>query len=420
VYSLGSAMTRQFYEEQRVASSQGTSRVAIMELRRDISRAGLFGSPNADLEPTCDTNLPTLPKLTGGTGPMGAFQYYADYDQSAVFDLALNPDVHADRLRILTSLYLTDQLLVHSAGTDSAGNSGGAIVLQAGNQAYRRTFSWGQPAGPFTGSTATAPDYLTGDLGWDSNWSGATASWYGIAQKGARAFQTGSVLHIETDHGRHFFRSVFGKDGITQGEVRLRITPPLPLGTACLPGAAEGATVAPLQWVEYAVVDPFVDAQAGAGFMDFSGMFSTTLSTSSPTYNIPGAGGGMFEESNRVLVRRVLDAATGNVRFSSTQVIAEFVSNFQVSFLIDTTSGTATPTLTASSNENTINDDPQQVRSVIIDLGIRSPLEDPTIDTSWTPDGGTRFNVNDTQTGAARVRNMRIEIPVMNVARRNL
>jgi len=419
VYSLGSAMTRQFYEEQRVASSQGTSRVAIMELRRDISRAGLFGSPNADLEPTCDTNLPTLPKLTGGTGPMGAFQYYADYDQSSVFDLALNPNVHADRLRILTSLYLTDQLLVHSAGTDSAGNRGGAIVLQAGNQAYRRTFSWGQPAGPFTGSTATAPDYLTGDLGWDASWSGATASWYGIAQKGARAFQTGSVLHIETDHGRHFFRSVFAKDGITQGEVRLRVTPPLPLGTACLPGRAEGATVAPLQWVEYAVVDPFEPSHVEAEFMDFSGLFSDSLLPSDPVYNIPAAAS-TFETSNRVLIRRVLDAADGSPRHSSTQVIAEFVSNFQVSFLIDTTSGTATPTLTASSNENTINDNPEQVRSVIIDLGIRSPLEDPTIDTSWTPDGGTRFNVNATQTGAARVRNMRIEIPVMNVARRNL
>jgi prepilin-type N-terminal cleavage/methylation domain-containing protein len=45
VYSLGSAMSKQFYEEQRLATAQGASRVAIMELRRDISRAGLFGTP---------------------------------------------------------------------------------------------------------------------------------------------------------------------------------------------------------------------------------------------------------------------------------------------------------------------------------------------------------------------------------------
>ena len=58
---------------------------------------------------------------------------------------------------------------------------------------------------------------------------------------------------------------------------------------------------------------------------------------------------------------------------------------------------------------------------MIIELGIRNPLEDPSVEfMPILPDGGTRFEVNDSQKGAARVRNMRIEIPVMNVARRNL
>ncbi|MGB5313627.1 MAG: hypothetical protein WBN38_16265, partial [Polyangiales bacterium] len=76
------------------------------------------------------------------------------------------------------------------------------------------------------------------------------------------------------------------------------------------------------------------------------------------------------------------------------------------------------PNLQASRDTNTINGSPQQVRSVIIDLGIRNPLEDPNVEPN--PDGGTRFNVSNAQTGAARVRNLRIEVPVMNVARRNL
>ena len=413
VYSLGSAMSKQFYEEQRTASSQGTSRVAIMELRRDISRAGLFGSPNGTREPTCDSTPPSLPLLGGGSGPMGAFQYYADEDQAVLNPQGTNTGVFADRLRILTSLYLTDQLLVHSAG------SGGAtVVLQSGNQAYRRTFSWGQTAGPFT--SGQQPTYLDGDLGWDSAWGGETASWKGIAQKGARAFQTGSVLHIETPEGRHFFRSVFGKDGNTEDEVRMQITPPLPLGTACLPGAAEGSTISPLQWVEYAVVDPFDANQVGSDFMDFDGMFYIDLDPSNPSFTLHDAGATPLEAPNRVLVRRVLDSTTGNVRPNSTQVVAEFVSNFRVSFLIDTTSGSSTASITGSSNENTINSTPEQVRSVIIDLGIRSPIEDPTIPYSTNTDAGTRFDVDDTQQGSARVRHMHIEIPVMNVARRNL
>jgi hypothetical protein len=418
VYSLGAAMSRQFYEEQRVAIAQGTSRVAIMELRRDISRAGLYGSPNGGLESTCDTVPPTLPRLGGGTGPMGAFQYYADEDLAVLDPNNLNSNIHADRLRILTSLYLSDQLLVHSASI-----AGDVIVLQTGNQAYRRTFSWGQVAEPFT--SGAPPKYLTGALDWNSAWSSETASWKGIAQKGARAFQTGSVLHIETPEGRHFFRSVFGKKGNTQNEVRIEIDPVLPIGTACLPGAAEGATIAPLQWVEYAVVDPFDAAEVGADFMDWEGVFFIDTSPGNPALALRDAGASSFEAPNRVLVRRALDSSTGAVRLNSTQVVAEFVSNFQVSFLLDTTSGTLTPTisgdpLTGSSDESTINANPQQVRAVIIELGIRSPIEDPTVDYGSMTDAGTRFEVDDAQTGSARVRQMRIEIPVMNVARRNL
>jgi len=421
MYSLGAAMSRQFYEEQRVGTSQGTSRVAIMELRRDISRAGLFGSPNGGLESTCDATAPTLPKLGGGTLPMGAIQYYADEDTAVLDRETANAGVHADRLRVLTSLYLTDQLLVHSAST-----AGDVIVLQDGNQAYRRTFSWGQTAGPFT--SGAAPKYLTGDLDWNSAWAGETASWKGIAQNGARAFQTGSVLHIETPEGRHFFRSVFGKKGNTQNEVRIELdsSDPLPVGTACLPGAAEGATIAPLQWVEYAVVDPYDDTEVGGDFMDMASVFFIGTDPNNPAANLASDGGvSTFELPNRVLVRRILDSSSGNVRLNSTQVIAEFVSNFQVSFVLDTGSGTGSAAVSENSHtgtrdEATINANPQQVRSVIIELGIRNPLEDATVDYASMTDAGTRFEVDTAQAGSARVRKMRIEIPLMNVARRNL
>lgn len=422
VYSLGAAMSKQFYEEQRLATSQGMSRAAIMELRRDISRAGLFGSPNGTLEPTCDAAPPSLPLLTGSTGPLGAFQYYPDYDLTSTLDPGgKNPGVHADRLRVLTSLYLTDQLLL-----DSASNAGDVVVIQSGNQAYRRTFAWGQSAGPFT--SGSAPTYLQGSLDWDSAWAGQTASWQGVGQKGARAFQTGSLLHVETPEGRHFFRSVFGRTGNTQDEVRITITPPLPVGTACLPGAAEGATVAPLQWVEYAIVDPFNTNEVGADFFNFDGMFYIDLDPANPSFQLKNTTANDLRESpNLVLVRRILDANTGNVQPSTTQVVAEFVTSFRVSFVFDANSGTTSAPLLSSGPEtgtaaqSTVNSNPEQVRAVIIELGVRNPIEDPSVEfMPILPDGGTRFEVNDAQKGSARVRNMRIEIPVMNVARSNL
>lgn len=349
---------------------------------------------------------------------MGAFQYYADEDTSSTLDpSANNTGVHADRLRVLTSLYLTDQLLVHS--TDIAGD---VVVLQSGNQAYRRSFAWGQTAGPFT--SGSAPSYLSGNLGWDAAWGGETASWKGIAQKGARAFQTGSILHIETPEGRHFFRSVFQKSGNTQDEVRIQVTPSLPVGTACLPGAAEGATLAPLQWVEYAVVNPFDASEVGTDFFDFDGMFYIDLDPTNPAFNLKNTSASDLRESpNLVLVRRILDSTNGNVRPNTTQVVAEFVTNFDVSFLVDNKSNPGdAPSLAIEDRttgaETDINSAPEKVRAVIINLGIRNPLEDS--DVEYQADGGTRFEVNANQAGAARVRNMRIEIPVMNVARRNL
>jgi prepilin-type N-terminal cleavage/methylation domain-containing protein len=416
VYSLGAAMSEQFYEEQRTATSQGSSRAAIMELRRDVSRAGLFGSPNARLESRCETGDPELPQLGGGNITMGAFQYYPDADLGV-----LDPDgdnasqgVRADRLRVLTSLYLTDQLLV-----DSVSPEGTTVILQTSNQAYRRTFAWGQAAGPFTGA---APDYLQGNLGWDAAWGGEAASWKGIGQKGARAFQTGSVLHIESPEGYHFFRTVFGKADNAQNQVRLLVSPALPVATACLPGAGEGSTVAPLQWVEYALVDAFQSASLGANFMNFGAIFDVANTNASLVANFDSAGEEVLRETRNVmLVRRILDPATGNERPNTTQVLAEFVSNFEVSFRVDRRSGTNQPPLIETETDGTvINANPEQVRSVLISLGIRSPIEDPSIPFAAVTGANTRFEVNPDEKGSARVRHIRIEIPVMSVARRNL
>ena len=101
--------------------------------------------------------------------------------------------------------------------------------------------------------------------------------------------------------------------------MRLRINPALPVGTACLPGAAEGATIAPLQWVEYAVVDPFDDTEVSADFMDFEGMFYIDLDPTNPAYELKDAGASPFEAPNRVLVRRSSIRRLETSRLNSTQ-----------------------------------------------------------------------------------------------------
>ncbi|MGB5811100.1 MAG: prepilin-type N-terminal cleavage/methylation domain-containing protein [Polyangiales bacterium] len=429
VYALGSAMSEQFFVEQRVASAQAASRVAIMDLRHDISRAGLFGTPNGSLQlgvggvqrvdATCGGLLPQLPLLDGAAGVLGAFQYYANEDIAVLDPSGANTGARSDRLRILTSLYLTEQLLI-----DSTNSAGDMLVLQAGNQAYRRTFGWGSSA--TTPAAGAAPNYLNGTPNWNAAFA-IGSDWDGLGMMGARAFQSGSVLHIESPEGRHFYRTVFGKGPNANNEVRLRIADALPIGTGCLPGAAGGATVSPLQWVEYAVIDPFDNANPDGIFAEFDGVFSGDL-TAGPAFatiqNYNEAD--LLESPNRVLVRRLLNANDGTIMPNSTQVIAEFVAHFEVTFVMDLTSGqTPAPTrtvdyveLTGAAAEAAVNASPHQVRSVVIDLGIRSPLEDPSLE--FNPNLPTRFETNAAGRGSARVRRIRIEVPVEAIARRNL
>ena len=152
------------------------------------------------------------------------------------------------------------------------------------------------------------------------------------------------MLHIESPEGYHFFRTVFGKADNAQNQVRLSVSPALPVATACLPGAGEGATVAPLQWVEYALVDAFQSASLGASFMNFGAIFDVANTNASLVSNFDSAGEEVLRETRNVmLVRRILDPATGNEWPNTTQVLAEFVSNFEVSFRVDRRSGTNQP-----------------------------------------------------------------------------
>ena len=414
VYSLGATMSEHFFKEHRISSSQSASRSAILQLRSDIARAGLFGTPNANLERTCDATVPQLPDdINGGTLPMGTFQYHFNEDRGVLDPNNQNPQARFDRLRVLTSLYSTDALTVASA------NPGGTVVVfRNDDQAFRRMFAWGL--------AADSAAYLTGTLG-----AGAPNTWQGVAATGARSFQNGSVLHIETPEGRHFFRMLAAAGttgGVPIASVDATLTMPLPVGTACLPGAAEGSMAAPLQWVEYQVVDPFdTNGDGTPDFMVLNGVFQGTTNPSAEAAALTADQ--LIESPNLVLIRRVLNAQNGNPLPGTTQILAEFVAHFAVDFVIDTTSGqipspqpTAFARLQGLPAEVQVNPNPQQVRTVIVTLGIRAPMEEPNVVFAAGPAGQPpmTFEVDPAQRGAARVRTVSIEIPVTNVGWRNL
>ncbi len=422
VYAVSGALNRQFFEQQRIATTQGAAQIALEEIRHDIMRAGLFGSPNASLEKgtsstvsavkgkSCDPTPMELDKLGTGTMPVTAFQYYYDVDTSVVDPGGFN-GTRADRLRIVGNTMTSDRYVIEEYDAD--GTAGRIYVrLEEESQAFRRSFLYGYASTglpiPFrTGTNDTQFNALIG------------------------AFNPRAIVHIETPEGNHFFRRVLRGPVFTAGLVtgHLELADPLPVKTACLPGVARGSTIAPLTWLEYLVASPD-GAEVPGAFMEFQGIWYLPTITEDPLLPPPEAS--ELEETNAVLVSRQLAPDTGAPVLFTTRVLAEWVADFRISFLIDTNSGTALPPnlelrdhTTSPTAEEVINGNPtpapEQVRVVIVDLALRNPVEDPSLP-FVSADGGalTRYEVDSTQKGSSRVRHAHIEIPMRNLAGRNL
>ena len=133
-----------------------------------------------------------------------------------------------------------------------------------------------------------------------------------------------------------------------------------------------------------------------------------------------------------MLVRREISTVDQSLVSNRITVVAEFVTNFKVSFIADDNSGQVglPPVLTLyedTAAQTLINGggvgggNPERVRAVIVELDVRTTAEDP--DLPFTiPDGGvaTTFEVDEDVKGSSRIRHARIEIPVPNISSRNL
>jgi hypothetical protein len=129
--------------------------------------------------------------------------------------------------------------------------------------------------------------------------------------------------------------------------------------------------------------------------------------------------------TNAVLVRRELDF-NGVVIPNTTRIVMEFVADFQVDFVFDTqvTAGLP-PNLVRRSDAaagGILNVNPEQVRSAIVTLSARTRQHEtrfgfvPRADPATEP--LTSYKVAPAAPGAARVRTIRSEILMPNVAYR--
>ena len=376
IYTVASASSRHFHEQQRVAQTQSAVRLAMEQLRRDLQRAGFLGTPNSRREVRCAT-----PPLE-----IAAVEYLAGADTAVLPEAATN-GAKADRIRLVGNYATGDSYL--ATGVDG---SGGRIFLQRQWQAFRRDF--GVVAG--TGSAEYPFD----------------------PQRFSDVFRPGRFLHIFTQQNQHFFVRITGVD---PGQAAISFTPTLPIGSACVGGLADGALVAPLVRLEYTVMDLASDPVLGSQLQPVGGTVPTATDT--------------LGRSSVQLVRRevAFDGAATPLQ-GTERIVLDYAAFVDYRFVVDRETTTGRPpnlqVLAGPLAQNYVQNNPEDVRSIIVTLAARTADQDPRF--PWVPAGAgnpalgippTRYRVHGGVAGfrgAARVRSLRSEVVLPNLAYRGL
>ncbi|MFW5926296.1 MAG: PilW family protein [Myxococcota bacterium] len=368
IYFVGAASSRHFHEQQRIAQTQMSVRMAMEQLRRDVQRAGFLGTPNSMRESRCGTPPPREVQAVE----------FANDDQTNVLPNAAQNGVTADTLRLTGNYATGDSYFVSSLTA-----AGSGVYLQQSWHGFRRDF--GSPVNP---------------------------------DRFEAVFRPGRMLHLTTLQGKHFFVRITGND---PGRGQVDFTPALPLGGACTGGLADGAVVAPLSRIEYSVQN-LADDPAG----------QSLAPEDDP------AAAAFRGEAGAQLVRREIDFG-GNPLPGSQRIVLENVAMVDYQFLANTAGAGLAPDLEVWADEDAngrlgdVNANaafrPEAVMSVRASLSARTAEQDPRFPwvaaAAGTPATGvapTRYKVvpGDDFQGAARVRTLRTEIFLPNVANRGL
>ncbi|MCG8555307.1 MAG: prepilin-type N-terminal cleavage/methylation domain-containing protein [Proteobacteria bacterium] len=355
IYYVGAASSDHFKNEGRLSQLQTSLRIAMKQVTRDLARAGFLATPDAAIDQRC---------LTSGSAVAVEHSNNAD---NALVDPTGEHGVEADRITLLGNYVTSDQYLIQSISTD-----GTILYLQRDWQAFRRMFTkwWETPPAPDTVDSGAVQD----------------------------VFRKDRMLRIETITGDKFFVQVAATPAVMPSTatdpLAVTITVPnlgsLPVGTACLGGLGGGATVAPLARIEYRV-------QAASGEAD--------------------TGNSAVTGSYTHLVRRELNP-TSTAELTTdipARVVLENVVHFNVEWVEDQAAGLGTaPTLVATPTINQV----QDLRSAIVTMSVRSPTQDGRFRWIARAAGAplSRFRFDAARPGAARVRTLRAQVLLPNIA----
>ena len=380
IYAVGSASTRVFHQQQQVANAQTTLRMALDQVKRDIARAGYLSTPGATLAgQVCGTVDATL--VPAGAPLSGLTRFEND---RAVNAGNQNVNLGPGAITVNRAAGFTADDIVLMANYETSSEypgvsmvSPGTVSIGANWHAFRRDFTnWYDPV----------PALATDDFAF------------------RRAFAVNRLIRLRLSTNLYHFATVTRVNipaAASPDAITMDFVPQLP---ADCQAAAATAWIAPVSAIRYTVRDATANTLDTERFDQSHGLMAQLVREEV----LPGDKRtpllmGVNNQPNR---RAILDYVVGfNLSFTMNGAAGGIGVRdlYDVGIDIDTAL--------------TVNANPERVRSVIIDLAVRTPEQDPTFPWSAANCGGMRcYQVFSDRPGSARVRRARAEVFVPNIA----
>lgn len=364
IYTLSSASSKHFQEQQRISQTQMSLRMAMARLTADIARAGFGGTPNSAAE----LNLGMLACNQAPVNPLSAVGFTDNLDGGAAVPNPVPNGVQTDRLDLLGNYATSD---VYRAMPSAAANQ---VVIQSNWHSFSRSF--GIPGDPVRPYNQTAFEDV---------------------------FRPGRLIHVRTTDQKHFYARVVSSNGAVNS-FSVTFTPAFNCSNARL----DGAMVSPINRVRYRIASTIGGAQS-----DMAGLNLGRLPTGAV------AAGTL----NSMLVREEINEAGARVA-NSEQVVLEYAVHTDYQFVVDTQLAPGLPpvmVLEQGTPTPNVTNNPHRIRSVIVTLGARTPRHDASFGggangiNPVAPLPLRTFRVSNTLPGLARVRTLRSEVMLRNM-----
>lgn len=372
MYSIGSASSRHFQVQHQVANMQSALRFAMMQVKRDVMRAGYMATPldNRNFR-ECGLFAQSANVNFGGNGWMAGVSSYRN-------NVAPNN-------------------VVDPTGNNAANGFTHDQVTLIGNYATSNEYPGIVGGGPgqntitLTINPVTTWHSILTDFGWDANGLATPVVNQGLVQ---RAFPQNGLIRLETTGGQRHYATLAAAAIVAGNTISMTFAPPVP--NSC---DMSGGRVAPLQVIRYGAE---LSAANGITSDRATGQIAQLVRTQRQPINMnvvmPGS-----------VPRVVLDyLAAFNLEFTLTQPTGNGNADLY----------TIGNSLDRTEDALRVNADPDLIRAISVALSVRAPSTDP----------GTRFvncaNLQCFQISAeagpggpaARVRTLRAEIFVPNIA----